>query len=343
MRGGTGLKRYSKVLALVAIFGLVAAACGGKKTTTQESPGVKVIRGCKLTMSQESDVNYAFDPAKEYYNVTWAYYRCCLLRTLMTYNGLDTVHEGTKLFPDLSDGEPTVSDDGLTWTFKLKSGINYAPPFQDTSVVAGDIIRALEREANDTASAHGYSFYYSEIEGFDDSDGSAGSISGLSAPDDQTLEITLTEPVGDLGFRFAMGATAPIPKGASEGHDQDYGRFLVATGPYMFEGSDKLDFSVPAKEQKPVSGYDPGKSIVLVRNPSYDPDTDGLRPAYVDRMEVTIGTTGEDAANKIDNGDIDMDFDGVPPAQQVRKYQTTPDLKDQIHANYSDAVRYISM
>ena len=44
--------------------------------------------------------------------------------------------------------------------------------------------------------------------------------------------------------------------------------------PYMFEGSENLDFSGPAKDQQTVAGYVPGRSIVLVRNPLYDPSTD---------------------------------------------------------------------
>ena len=110
--------------------------------------------------------------------------------------------------------------------------------------------------------------------------------------------VKLTDPAGDLPWRFTMPATAPIPPnpadpeavlGIADGHSTNYGRFLVATGPYMFEGTENLDFSVPAEDQEPVSGYVPGRSIVLVRNPSYDPATDGLRPAYPDRIETTIG------------------------------------------------------
>ena len=79
-------------------------------------------------------------------------------------------------------------------------------------MTAGDFIRALERTADPTANIGGYSFYYSVIEGFDDyAAGKAESISGLTAPDDSTLVIKLTEPTGDLGYRFAMATTAPIP------------------------------------------------------------------------------------------------------------------------------------
>jgi peptide/nickel transport system substrate-binding protein len=244
-------------------------------------------------------------------------------------------------------------DDGLSWTFTLKHGITYAPPMQDMTVTSKDIVRALEREACGTCNVGGYSFYYSAIRGFDAfAAGDADSISGLATPDDSTLVVTLNSPTGDLGYRLAMPASAPIPPlpgdpkarlGAATGHDANWGQFLVATGPYMFEGSEAMDFSVPAKEQTPVAGYAPGRSIVLVRNPSWSASSDDLRPAYADRIETTIGGTAEDIALKIDAGDIDIGLDAVPPANQVQQYSTDPDLKDRIHADPSDAVRFLEM
>ena len=125
--------------------------------------------------------------------------------------------------------------------------------------------------------------------------GRPNEIAGLKAIDDYTLEMTLSEPTGDLGWRMAMPATAPIPPngnaplGAAEGHNANYGRFLVASGPYMFEGSEDLDFSVPADDQEPVAGYIPGRSITMVRNPSWTEATDDLRAAYADSIEIQIG------------------------------------------------------
>ena len=92
-----------------------------------------------------------------------------------------------------------------------------------------------------------------------------------------------------------------------------------------------------------MAGYSPGRSIVLVRNPSWYASTDELRPAYADRIETTIGGTAEDIALKIDSGDIDLGLDAVPPANQVQQYTTDPDLKDRIHADPSDAVRFLEM
>ena len=63
-------------------------------------------------MAMLADVTAAFDPQKEYYSVTWEYYRCCLLRTLMSYEGVPTDEGGADIFPDLASGEPTQSQTG---------------------------------------------------------------------------------------------------------------------------------------------------------------------------------------------------------------------------------------
>ena len=38
-----------------------------------------------------------------------------------------------------------MSADGLTWTFSLRRGLRYAPPYDDVEVTAGDVVRSLER------------------------------------------------------------------------------------------------------------------------------------------------------------------------------------------------------
>jgi peptide/nickel transport system substrate-binding protein len=343
------LKRTVRVAAVVAVLAIVAAACGGGPTQpTSPSEGGEALKGGTLRMAMLADVTAAFDPQKEYYSVTWEYYRCCLLRTLMSYKGVTTDEGGADIFPDLAASEPTQSDDGLTWTFSIKPGLMYAPPKDDVEITAQDFIRAIERTADPKANVGGYSFYYSVIKGFDDyANGDADSIEGLKAVDTHTLEITTTEPTGDIGYRFAMGTTAPIPPddpnerfGVAEGHDRNYGRFLVATGPYMFEGSDQMDFSVPAKDQSEVPGYTPGREIILERNPSWDQDD--LRLAYPDRIEVRIGGDNDDLYNQVAAGTLDFVVDGIVPPDKIRDYQTNPDLQSKIHANPSDAVRYVS-
>jgi len=348
------LKRALRVIAVVTVLGLVAAACGGDDDGGgggggSETPGAD-LSGGTLRMAMLADVTAAFDPQKEYYSVTWEYYRCCLLRNLMSYQGVPTDEGGADIFPDLAAGEPEESSDGLTWTYQIQPGINYAPPKEDVEITAQDFIRALERTADPKANVGGYSFYYSVIEGFDDfAAGDADTISGLSAPDTHTLEITTTSPVGDMSYRLAMGTASPIPPddegermGVAEGHTRNYGRFLVASGPYMFEGSDTMDFSVPPKDQTEAPGYVPGRQIVLVRNPSWSADTDDLRDAYPDRIEVSIGGDNDDLYNKVAAGQLDFVVDGAVPPEKIREYQTNPDLQDKINIYASDAIRYVS-
>jgi peptide/nickel transport system substrate-binding protein len=341
------------VIAVVTVLGIVAAACGGNDTggDNGSTPSAgEDLSGGTLRMAMLADVTAAFDPQKEYYSVTWEYYRCCLLRNLMSYQGVPTDEGGADIFPDLAAGEPEQSSDGLTWTYQIQPGINYAPPKDDVEITAQDFIRALERTADPKANVGGYSFYYSVIEGFDDfAAGDADTISGLNAPDTHTLEITTTTPVGDLSYRLAMGTTAPIPPddegermGVAEGHTRNYGRFLVASGPYMFEGSETMDFSADPKDQTEAPGYVPGRQIVLVRNPSWSADTDDLRDAFPDRIEVSIGGDNDDLYNKVAAGQLDFVVDGAVPAEKIREYQTNPDLQDKINVYPSDAIRYVS-
>ena len=203
-------------------------------------------------------------------------------------------------------------------------------------------MNGFEREATPEGSAGGYSYYYDVIKGFADMyAGKAKTISGITTPDDSTIVFQLTQPTPDFPYMLAMPAASPIPTGADVGHEKDYGQFLVATGPYMFQGSEDMNFKLPPDKQKPVAGNDPGRSYVLVRNPDYDPATDDLRPAYVDQIDIQVGGTESDLQNKVDAGDLDMCFDCLGlPTSALQKYETTPDLKDQLHIFANDGISY---
>jgi len=255
------------------------------------------------------------DPQLDYsFRESPGLHRCCLLRTLLSYNGRSAAEGGARLQPDLAAALPEVSADGLSWTFRLKPGLHYAPPLQVVEITARDFIRAFHRLFA-PAVASWYAFDFFDIEGATKYNaGTAASISGLEAPDDHTLVIRLTKPVGDLGARLAQAFAAPLPPdpsrpdaafGIATGSDTGYGRFIVASGPYMFEGSEALDFSVPATTRTPVAGLSPGR-ITLVRNPSWDPATDELRPAYADRIEITVVDSMDAAVAALDGGTADF-------------------------------------
>jgi peptide/nickel transport system substrate-binding protein len=303
---------------------------------------------------------YALDPQAEYRAPPIELYRCCLLRTLLSYSGTPTAQGGATLRPDLAARMPDVSPDGLVWVFHLKRGLHYAPPFQRREIVAGDIVRALAREFRLGARA-AYSFYYTVIEGAKAfAAHKADSISGLEVADPHTLVVHLTEPTGDLGYRFSLPATAPIPAGADRGHDGGDGHFLVSSGPYMVAGSQKLNFKLPPKRQRPASGWRyryavrggrvvilGQESLTLVRNPTWDPRSDPLRKAYPDRIELEMrgGPDSERLRNarRVELGSLDVILDNSAPPGQLRRYRRSDRLRKRLHVNAESAVNYATM
>ncbi len=361
MNGG-GLRSGSRVAHAGAIFLLLLAfAC----TSGPDSPstGHAAANGppqggtLRAAMSDEALPLLELDPQQSYSGLGFELFRCCLLRTLYSYNGKPTEEGGGELRPDLAEGPPEISGDGLTWTFHLKSGLHYAPPLNDVEITTHDIIRAIRRVAdvNPVDDIDGYPFYYSPIEGFDDYwSGASSGISGLQTPDDHTLIVRLNDITGDLAYRFSLAATAPIPLGAADGHAGDYARFLVASGPYMIEGSEDLDPSLPPAEQEPVAGFVPGRpahgeeaaetgSLTFVRNPSWDPASDDLRPAYPDRIEFSLGVDEDQIAGAVDRGELDLAFGQDAPPTQVDRYRSDPALSDRVFVHARSAMFQLTM
>lgn len=359
LRGRSGLHRG--VLTILVIVGFLASCTVDDGTPVRSRPP----RGGTLKV---------FDPGAMYVypygrlgldpqDVATHYdelLRCCLLRTLMSYSGNPYEQGGSEARPDLAENVPVVSDDGLTWTFTIRSGIAYAPPMQDVEVTSRDFVRALERLAR-LHEAY-VTPYFNVIDGFQAmADGEVNAISGLATPDTHTLVIRLTEPAGDLPYRLTFPAAAPIPPdapaerlGTAQGHDGNYGRFLVASGPYMIEGSEDLDFALPPAQQNPVAGFVPARgtdleslvtarpgSLTLVRNPSWQASTDPLRPAYVDRIEIVLGTEKKDSAwtyrGLVESGQFDVVL-GQAPAQMVSRYLDHDGLRRLVHSIEGEAV-----
>jgi peptide/nickel transport system substrate-binding protein len=340
--------------ALVFVTVAVLAACA---TGVTANPAQAPTPGGTLRVGMSTPPFYWLDPSREYNGNTWELLRCCLLRTLMSYSDLNGV-PATQPQPDLAVALPQVSVDGTTWTFRLRDGLHYAPPLQDVPITSGDVVRALLRLGDpDTGSAL-LADYFTMIDGFPAyRAGNAETIAGLETPDPLTLRIRESRPDASLPYVLAMSVAAPIPPlpghpderyGVASGHARTdnifegggYGRYLVASGPYMIEGSAALDFSLPPEEQAPVSGFVPWElgrratsygSINLVRNPSWDPASDPLRSALADRIEL-VGGTEADLFEAVRTGDLDLVFDVPPPLDELQRYQQDPALRPLIQS-----------
>src|SRR6188472_3471431 len=133
------------VLGALAL-GLSGCFSGGGSAPSGGSRWNDLLRGGTLrvgdnhpfgTESRPGSAQYALDPQFEYPAPYFELFRCCLLRTLFSYSGKPSDQGGAIPRPDLAARRPEVSRNGLVWTFRLKRGLRYAPPFQRREIVAG--------------------------------------------------------------------------------------------------------------------------------------------------------------------------------------------------------------
>jgi ABC-type transport system substrate-binding protein len=339
----------------MCLLAILASACTGGEPGVERNPSEPLGGTLRLalvsTQFQLEDPRF-LDPQRPHNTLSpqAALFRCCLVRTLLSYDPSED--GGTVLRPDLAAEAPQVSADGLTWTFRLKEGLRYAPPLDQVEITAPDLVRAIRRTALRSVSAGGYKTHYSVIQGYDElARGEADTISGLEVVDDHTLRVHLAETTNDFAYRMALPGSGPIPPsphdpeaplGLADGHDEGYGPYLVASGPYMLEGAQGLDPSAPPEDQRPAPGLKPGRSVTFVRNPSWDRATDDLRAAYVDRIELQVMDLDR-AARRVDEGTADLIYDGDGPPEQVARYLSDPELVHRVFRGSAVYVGYSTM
>ena len=316
--------------------------------------------GGDLTLLNEGDIDY-MDPGAAYYQVTYTL-DFAVFRQLVAWPP-DAV---TDPVPDLADGEPELSDDNKTITYKIQEGIHYAPPLDDQEIVSGDFKYAIERSLLPGV-ANGYtSIYMSDITGMKEAqaeaeknDTVAPDVEGIETPDDQTLVIHLDKPsaTGVMGA-LSLPVSAPVPEDYAKQYDAEspssYGEYAVFSGPYMVQNDcvDEDGKVVDDNCSGKITGYSPGKEIDLVRNPSWEADgnepgnpTNDYRPAYLDHITFQEGFADPtSAAQKILDGSAQVTGDFPPSPTVVKdvaegtKYDPT-----QMQVTPSGGNRYIAL
>lgn len=150
--------------------------------------------------------------------------------------------------PDLAEGLPSVSKDGLTQTFKIKSGVKFQdseafPDGKGREMVAQDFIYSWKRLANPKMQSEGWWIFDGKVKGLNEwrekmSKGSATydtPVEGLEAPDAHTLVVHLTRPYFQLLYVLSMPYAAVVPHEAVEKYGAEFLNHPVGTGPYRFE------------------------------------------------------------------------------------------------------------
>jgi len=238
--------------------------------------------GGQMVVTYKDDVS-TLDPAIGYDWQNWS-----MIKSL--FDGLMDYEPGTTVLkPDLAESY-TISDDGLTYTFKLREGVTF---HNGREMTADDVKYSLERVVDPATQSPGQGFFWS-IKGFDDmASGNASELSGVTVIDPYTLQIELSQPDATFLHVMAINFSFVVPKEVVEEYGADFGTHPVGTGAFR------------------MTDWTLGQHVIFERNPDYyDADLPRL-----DRIEFQVGQEPSVALLRLQRGEVDILGDGIPPAQ----------------------------
>jgi ABC-type transport system substrate-binding protein len=252
----------------------------------------EIKQGGEMIVTYKDDVS-TLDPAIGYDWQNWS-----MIKSL--FNGLMDYEPGTtELIPDLAESYE-ISDDGLTYTFKLHAGVTF---HNGRELTADDVKWSIERVVRPETQSPGQGFF-GVIAGFDEvAAGDTPELSGIEVVDPTTVIFTLSRPDATFLHVMAINFSFAVPKEAVEEHGEDFGRNPVGTGAYK------------------MTDWTLGQQVVFERNPDYY--REGL--PKLDRIEFQVGQEPLVALLRLQQGEVDILGDGVPPAKFLEVKNTPSD------------------
>jgi peptide/nickel transport system substrate-binding protein len=312
-------RRIAAATALAAVAVLVAVVAGAASRQAHAGGAASPHKGGTLTVLGQSDV-FNIDSTSAYYTVSNLLMRA-YTRQLFGYAASPSFLKSIKLVPDIASAVPTtanggISANGKTITIHLKSGVKWdsSPP---RDVTAADFVREFKYLCNPGSPTAAPSYFTSTIVGMKaycdaftkmkatvpaiNAFVKGHALAGVAAPNATTLVFHLLSPNPDFPNILTLPFSTPRPV-EYEKYVPDSAQMrqhTLATGPYK------------------IVSYTPTKGFELDRNPVWDPKTDTLRKAYVDKIKVTEGLTQDNVQQQLEAGTADMEWDVTPPAQDL--------------------------
>ena len=232
--------------------------------------------GGTLRLARTSDFD-SLDPGNTYYAFAWNFLRL-IGRSLVTFAPAPGAG-GKQLVPDLARTLGVPSDDGATWTYRLRPGVRYE---DGTEVTAHDVRYAIERSNFAPQLRTGGPMYFRQY---------LTGIDAVQVPDRYTLIFRLREPFAGFDHLATLPSTIPVPQDRDTG--PAYADRPLATGPYR------------------VDRYQRGTRLELVRNEHWDAATDPVRHARPDRIVADLGLGPQEVDDRLLDGSSDVDLAGV--------------------------------
>lgn len=294
-------KRAIKAIAASAIVAIGLASC----TSPEEDTGLEVEisnaaigkianpsdkKGGIIKMANEGDWD-SLDPGETYYGYSWNFLRN-YGRSLVMFKSAPG-EESSELVPDLAEELGEASDDGKTWTYKLRKGVKYE---DGTEVTSADVKHAVLRSTDKKTFPNGPAYFEQFLDLPKDYKGpykskGVNTDSAIETPDDQTIVFHLKTPFAGFDYLAQLSQTVPVPEKKDKG--AKYREHVISTGPYMFDE------------------FEAEKKFTLKRNPNWDPATDPNRKALPDGFEVSLNVSADDIDNKLKTGDLHVHIPGI--------------------------------
>lgn len=241
-----------------------------------------VAQGGDIVVTYKDDIT-TLDPAIGYDWVNWS-----MIKSL--YSRLMDYEPGTaNLVPSLAESFE-VSPDGLTYTFKLRTGVKFS---NGREVVASDVKYSIERAVDPKTQGPGAGFF-GAIDGFGDlTGGKTTTLSGIETPDATTVVFKLSRPDATFLHVLAINFASVVPKEAVEAAAGDFGKKPVGSGTYVLK-----DWTI-------------GQRLVFEKNPAYYVKD----VPHVDKITIEVGQEPLVALLRLQKGEVDIAGDGIPPAK----------------------------
>ncbi len=202
------------------------------------------------------------------------------------FGGLVTLDLDLKVVPDLAESWK-VSDDGKTYTFKLRdNGVFH----NGKRVTAQDFKYSLERAADPANNSPTVTLYLGDIVGLKDRyNNKAKDVSGVKVIDDRTLEISINQPADYFISELTYPVGFVVDKETVEKDQRNWTRHPNGTGPFK------------------LTEYKPAEVIRLKRNDRYH-----LGAAKLDEVDFELG--GGSLLTRYENDELHV---GAVPAIEL--------------------------
>jgi ABC-type transport system substrate-binding protein len=217
-----------------------------------------------------------------------AYDELSIMAVRLLFDGLLDYDENADLVPRLAEAMPEVSDDGMTFRFRIRPGVTF---HNGRTMTADDVRWSLERMLHPDTGSPGWPFYR-HLVGLDAyRAGDAPHVEGIRTIGPHTLELTIAEPDQTFLYSLAMTFAYPVPRESYRSRSAGVDQHPVGTGPFR------------------LVDWERGVRILFERHPRY------WQPGkpHVDHMVFLENTPRDVAAMRFRNGGIDHLHRFSPP------------------------------